>query len=52
MGCLATNTTRTVIPRTRFYMKWSSVATSEALWEIEGQMLARRSSLGQRMQEE
>ena len=27
-------------------------ATSEALWEMEGQMLARRSSLGQRMQEE
>ena len=25
---------------------------SEALWEMEGQMLARRSSLGQRMQEE
>ena len=27
-------------------------ATSEALWEMEGQMLARRGSLGQRMQEE
>ena len=27
-------------------------ATSEALWEMEGQMMARRSSLGQRMQEE
>ena len=26
-------------------------ATSEALWEMEGQMLARRSSLGQRIQE-
>ena len=30
----------------------SQVVTSEALWKMEGQMLAKRSSLGQRMQEE
>ena len=30
----------------------AEVSTSEALWEMDGQMLARRSSLGQRMQEE
>ena len=29
----------------------AEAATSEALWEMEGQMLARRSSLGQSMQE-
>ena len=30
----------------------AEAATSEALWEMDGQMLARRNSLGQRMQEE
>ena len=33
-------------------MTTAEAATSEALWEMEGHMLARRSSLGQRMQEE
>ena len=30
----------------------AEAATREALWEMEGQMLARRSNLGQGMQEE
>ena len=38
-------------PRTSF-LGVNMSTTSEALWEMEGQMLARRSSLGQRMQEE
>ena len=29
----------------------TEAATSEALWELEGQMLARKNNLGQRMQE-
>ena len=33
-------------------MTTAEAATNEALWEMERQMLARRSSLGQRMQEE
>ena len=33
-------------------MTTAETATSEALWEMEGQMLARKSSLGQRMHEE
>jgi hypothetical protein len=33
-------------------MATAEAATSEALWKMEGQMLASRSSLGQIMQEE
>ena len=34
------------------YLTINFGSDSEALWETEGQMLASRSSLGQRMQEE